>query len=593
MARGDPGAFGGVEDQQLQRLAQLLRRSSCSAWSTGGGLLSLRNARSARAALVLRLALVLQPRPRLRRDVRSRIRRSSGCSRAASGSRRGDRAAARRRGLAGVAARRGDRLPRRLPDRAQRPLVERDRRRLLGRDRRRPDRARREPVRALPRRGHPAEVRAGRLDAARCATASRRTAAARPRTRSATPTAPSRTSRTSPATRSSAGATSGTRCRRCTSRRSCSTCSPARARRSSAGGSAGLDSPRRSRSRGSRGRSRQYASNSNTNDAIAPAFLIWGFLGVTEPACARRCGRALRLDEVRVAAARAALVRLSGGAPRPRAVARFVALVSARDDAARLLRAAPRAVAAARGARLLRPHRPLPGRARLAVLDLGLAAVPRQGASRPAARPARARGRCSCVGVARARLLAAPALAAPAGRAHRGGAGRLRARPDALVLPLPAVVLPVRRAGARSPRLPGRRGAGAPAGQDERAGAARWLSPEDRVVARWRVGGVPRRWGLVHRFFWAHGKLVDWPTYQSVRRRDRRPATFPYRDFAVEYPPGALPVFVLPSLHRRRLRSDLRLADGGVRRRARRASWRSSVRWPRSTSRSRRCSSAR
>ncbi len=51
-------------------------------------------------------------------------------------------------------------------------------------------------------------------------------------------------------------------------------------------------------------------------------------------------------------------------------------------------------------------------------------------------------------------------------------------------------------------------------------------------------------WGLVHRFFWAHGQLVDWPTYQAYGDAILQHGLVPYRDFAVEYPPGALPPFV-------------------------------------------------
>ena len=51
-------------------------------------------------------------------------------------------------------------------------------------------------------------------------------------------------------------------------------------------------------------------------------------------------------------------------------------------------------------------------------------------------------------------------------------------------------------------------------------------------------------WGLVHRWFWAHGQIVDWPTYRSYGDAILHHGRVPYRDFAVEYPPGALPPFV-------------------------------------------------
>lgn len=54
-------------------------------------------------------------------------------------------------------------------------------------------------------------------------------------------------------------------------------------------------------------------------------------------------------------------------------------------------------------------------------------------------------------------------------------------------------------------------------------------------------------WGLVHRWFWAHGQIVDWPAYRDYGNAIRH-GRVPYRDFGVEYPPGSLPVFALPSL---------------------------------------------
>ena len=71
----------------------------------------------------------------------------------------------------------------------------------------------------------------------------------------------------------------------------------------------------------------------------------------------------------------------------------------------------------------------------------------------------------------------------------------------------------------------------------------RWPSPEALAA-----GGVFLAcWGLVHSWFWAHGQLVDWPTYRDYGRAIVDHGRLPYRDFAVEYPPGALPVFVAPA----------------------------------------------
>src|SRR6266540_6947482 len=54
-------------------------------------------------------------------------------------------------------------------------------------------------------------------------------------------------------------------------------------------------------------------------------------------------------------------------------------------------------------------------------------------------------------------------------------------------------------------------------------------------------------WGVLHRGFFTHHPIVDTPVYERYGSAmdDGR---VPYRDFAVEYPPGALPVFVLPAL---------------------------------------------
>ena len=54
-------------------------------------------------------------------------------------------------------------------------------------------------------------------------------------------------------------------------------------------------------------------------------------------------------------------------------------------------------------------------------------------------------------------------------------------------------------------------------------------------------------WGLVHLDFWSRGALVDWPTYQRYGDAILIHGLVPYRDFAVEYPPGALAVMILPA----------------------------------------------
>ena len=54
-------------------------------------------------------------------------------------------------------------------------------------------------------------------------------------------------------------------------------------------------------------------------------------------------------------------------------------------------------------------------------------------------------------------------------------------------------------------------------------------------------------WGLLHRGFFAHEQIVDTPTYERYGSAIVD-GELPYRDFALEYPPGALPVFAIPAL---------------------------------------------
>jgi Glycosyltransferase family 87 len=52
-------------------------------------------------------------------------------------------------------------------------------------------------------------------------------------------------------------------------------------------------------------------------------------------------------------------------------------------------------------------------------------------------------------------------------------------------------------------------------------------------------------WALLHVGFYTHKQVIDTPIYQRYGNAIAH-GHVPYRDFAVEYPPGALPVFALP-----------------------------------------------
>jgi hypothetical protein len=56
-------------------------------------------------------------------------------------------------------------------------------------------------------------------------------------------------------------------------------------------------------------------------------------------------------------------------------------------------------------------------------------------------------------------------------------------------------------------------------------------------------------WALLHFGFYTHKQILDTPVYQRYGNLIAE-GKVPYRDFAVEYPPGALPVFALPGLAR-------------------------------------------
>ena len=212
--------------------------------------------RPARAALVLGLALVLQRRATSSRACRSSTRRSSTCSRAASGSARADGRDVARPRLAGVGAGRGDGLPRRLPDRARTSrdsnVIDVGYSGVIGA---RADRRGESAVRPLPGRGRPKPC--GPADpTARSATGSRRTAAARSANPHGDTYGPVAYEAYLPGYWRSAGRGSGTPARRALHvdpLRPALRCSGSR---SSGGASAGRGWRRRSRSPGSRTRSR-------------------------------------------------------------------------------------------------------------------------------------------------------------------------------------------------------------------------------------------------------------------------------------------------------------------------------------------------
>ncbi len=54
-------------------------------------------------------------------------------------------------------------------------------------------------------------------------------------------------------------------------------------------------------------------------------------------------------------------------------------------------------------------------------------------------------------------------------------------------------------------------------------------------------------WGLLHVWFYSHNAAGDVPLFESYGQAVRE-GHVPYRDFPLEYPPGALPAFVVPAL---------------------------------------------
>jgi len=65
-------------------------------------------------------------------------------------------------------------------------------------------------------------------------------------------------------------------------------------------------------------------------------------------------------------------------------------------------------------------------------------------------------------------------------------------------------------------------------------------------------------WATLHHGFYERDRIVDTPVYQKYGDWMAE-GKVPYRDFGVEYPPGALPVFVAPSLGHRGDREGFRV----------------------------------
>ena len=412
MARGGNG-FGGkkINEWQIWLIfcVAFLRRARRLAAA-----LLAQNSRPTGAPLVLALALVLQPRPDLRGDLPgvSRLRLAD---RPLPLDRASRPRLPRLRRVADLGARGGHALPRRLPDRPEHQPLERHRRRAFGGDRRRPDRAVPGSLRQLPGRGRQAQLRpGGRVG---------------------------RGPRPHPDERPLRGGRSAGRHVR-------------------PGGlprlRAGLHLPRLERPLGF------VTDGSLHHDPVGPAgdhravvrrgavrrpatrrrvlVRVGGMavhavlvelqherpdrtgpthLGLLLPHLAgqtRAVHGVLGVDEVRFARRGSALVRLPGRPGVAAAVTLRLGLPRRHRPVVR--DPALRPIAGARGPGLLRPHLRVSVRPRVAVLALGLAPVPREGAAEPPLGPAGAlRGARSRLD--RARVVAATEEPAPHGRVHR------------------------------------------------------------------------------------------------------------------------------------------------------------------------------
>lgn len=65
--------------------------------------------------------------------------------------------------------------------------------------------------------------------------------------------------------------------------------------------------------------------------------------------------------------------------------------------------------------------------------------------------------------------------------------------------------------------------------------------------AAFAVALVALVWALLHLAWYPHGQIVDYGVYRHYGDSIVHQGAVPYRDFRLEYPPGALPVFALPA----------------------------------------------
>jgi hypothetical protein len=82
---------------------------------------------------------------------------------------------------------------------------------------------------------------------------------------------------------------------------------------------------------------------------------------------------------------------------------------------------------------------------------------------------------------------------------------------------------------------------------------ASWSPPADArraaLAAALAIAVLVVAWAALHRGFYQHSQIIDTPIYQRYGDAIAN-GRVPYRDFALEYPPAALPVFAVPSLLR-------------------------------------------